>query len=97
MKEKDVNKTQGYAKPWDTSKNIITCFKELENFREKLEAIGITTSIAEMATAAVAQMYNSNHFTEEQMIAWENKPYANQVDMAIMKAYFTKIYREHLQ
>ena len=54
MEEKDLYKTQGYAKPWDTSKNIITYFKELENFNEKLEARGISTSIAEMATAAVA-------------------------------------------
>ena len=97
MKEKDRYKTQGYAKPWDTSKNIITYFKELENFKEKLEARGIATSTAEMATAAVARMYDSNHFTEEQMIAWENKPDADQVNMTTMKTYFTKIYREHLQ
>ena len=42
-------------------------------------------------------MYNSSHFTKEQMIAWENKSDADQVDMTIMKTYFTKIYREHLQ
>ena len=42
-------------------------------------------------------MYDTSYFTEEQMIAWENKPDANQVDMAIMKTYLTKIYREHLQ
>ena len=54
MKEKDAHKTQGYAKPWDTSKNISMYFKELKNFKEKLEARSIATSIAEMATAAVA-------------------------------------------
>ena len=50
-----------------------------------------------MATAAVERMFDSNHFTEEQMIAWENKPDANQIDITIMKTYFTKIYRDHLQ
>ena len=97
MEEKDVLKTQGYAKPWDTSKNIVTYFKELENFKEKIESRGIATSTAEMAAAAVARMYDSSYFTEEKMIGWENKSDANQVDMAIVKAYFTKLYQEHQQ
>ena len=42
-------------------------------------------------------MYYSSYSIQDQMIAWENKPDANQVGMAIMKTYSTKIYREHLQ
>ena len=53
--------------------------------------------MAEMATAAVARMYVSSYFTEESMVAWENKSDDNQADMAIVKAYSTKLYQEHLQ
>ena len=65
MKEKDAFKTQGYSKPWDTSKNIITYFKEIENFKEKLDSGGITTSTAEMATSAVGRIYNISYFIED--------------------------------
>ena len=32
-KEKDAFKTQGYACEWDMTKNIITYFKEIRNFK----------------------------------------------------------------
>ena len=47
---------------------------------------GISTSTTEMATAAVARMYDSNYFVEDKMIDWENKASADQVDIAIVKA-----------
>ena len=52
--------------------------------------------MAEVASAAVARMYNSNYFMEDKMINWENKAPANQVDIVIIKACFTKLYRERL-
>ena len=61
-KEKDTFKTSDYARQWDTTRNIITFFKEIKNFKEKLESIGIATSTAEMATAAVPRMCDSNYF-----------------------------------
>ena len=54
-------------------------------------------STAEMAMEAVARIYDSNYFLEYKMIDWEHKAPANQVDMAIVKAYFTKLYRKRLQ
>ena len=57
--EKEAFRTQGYAREWDTSKNIITYFKELENFKEKLDSRDIATSTGEMTIAAVAIMYDS--------------------------------------
>ena len=61
-KEKETFKTQGYAWRMDTIKNIITYFKELENFKEKLDSRNIATSTAEMAIAAVVRMYDSHYF-----------------------------------
>ena len=97
MKKKDAFKTQRYAWKWDTSKNIITYFKDVKNFKETLESRCISTSTAEMATSAVARIYNSSYFIEEKMIEWENKSDADQADMDIVKTYFTKLYRERLQ
>ena len=70
-KEKEAFKSQGYVREWDTEVNIITYFKELGNFKEKLESRGIATSTGEMAIAAVARMYDSHYFSEEKMIRWE--------------------------
>ena len=97
MQEKEVFKTQGYVRKWGTSKNIITYFKEIESFKEKLDSRGITTSTAEMATSAVARIYDSHYFSEEKMIRWERQPEADQANMSLVKRYFTKLYREHLQ
>ena len=68
IKEKEAFKTQGYTWEWDTSKNIITYFKEIKNFKEKLDSRGITACTAETATAAVTRMYDSSYFSEEKMI-----------------------------
>ena len=67
-KEKDVFKTSGYACQWDTTKDIITFFKEIENFKEKLDSRGITTSTAGMATVVVARIYGRNYFVEDKMM-----------------------------
>ena len=82
---------------WDTSKNIITHCKDVRNFKKKLDLRGIAISAVEMATAAVARMYDSSYFIEEKMIHWENKLDADQATMAIVKTYFTQLYRERLQ
>ena len=76
-KKKDAFKTSFYAWQW----GIITYFKELENFKEKLDARNIVTSTAEMATATVARMYDVNYSMEDKMLFWENKSEADQIDM----------------
>ncbi len=45
---------------------------------------------------AGAQMWQSKMFTEDQMVAWENKP-AVQHTWAVLQAYFTKKWLEHKQ
>ena len=53
-KEKEAFKNQGYAPEQDTRKTIFTYFKELKNFKEKLDSRGIATSTGEMIIAAVS-------------------------------------------
>ncbi len=49
----------------------------------------IATSDAEKTMAAGAQMWQSEMFTEDQMVAWENKTAAQQT-WAKLQTYFTK-------
>ena len=95
-KEKEYFKTQGYAWEWDSSKNIITYFKEIENFMEKIDSRSIVTSTAEMVTVAVARMYDSHYLLEEKMIRWEKQYEADQTNIVIVKRHLTKLYRERL-
>ena len=96
-KEKEDFKTQGYARELDMSKNTITYFQELENFKEKLDSRGIAISTAEMAKASVKRIFDSHYFPEEKTIRWERQPKADQDNMNLVKRYFTKLYRECLQ
>ena len=96
-KEKEAFKSQGYAWEWDTSKNIITYVKEIKNFREKLDSRGIVASTAEMATAAVARIYDNYYFSEEKMTRSDRQSEADQANTSLVKRYFTKLYREHFQ
>ena len=49
---------------------------------------GIATSDDEKTMAAGAQIWNSEMFTEYQMVAWENKNTAQQT-WAVLQMYFT--------
>jgi hypothetical protein len=51
------------------------------------------TSDAEKMMVAEAQMWQSEMFTEDQMVAWENKPAAQQT-WAKLQTYFTKKWLE---
>ena len=53
--------------------------------------------MTEIAMAAVTRMYDGNYFVEDKMIGWDNKGPADQVNMGILKVYFTKLHRERLQ
>ena len=96
-KGKETFKSQGYVWEWDTKVDTITYFKELEDFKEKLDSRGIATSTGEMATAGVAIMYNIHYFAEDKMIRWERQTGVYQASMDNVKKYFTKLYRELLQ
>ncbi len=94
--QKHEYKTMGYNNPWDPTTSITAYFTQLDRFQVSLDDCGIATSEAEKTMAAGAQMWQSKIFTEDQMIAWENKPAAQQT-LAALQAYFTKKWLERNQ
>ncbi len=68
-------------------------FTQLNRFQVSLGNRGIAMSKAEKIMAAGAQMWQSKMFTEDQMVAWENKPAAQQT-CAALQAYFTEKWLE---
>ncbi len=91
--QKHKYKTMGYNNPWDPTTSITAYFMQLDRFQVSLGNRGIGMSKAEKTMAAGAQMWQSKMFTEDQMVAWENKPTAQQT-WAALQAYFTKKWLE---
>ena len=89
-------KTHGYNTPWDPTTSIRAYFTTLDRFQILLADRGISTSEAEKTMAAGAQMWQSEMFTEDQMLLWENKQAADQTWVAL-QAYFTEKWLEHKQ
>jgi hypothetical protein len=56
--------------------SITAYFTGLDKFRTSLADRGISTSIKEMIIAVGAKMWESEMFTMDQMVIWENKPAA---------------------
>jgi hypothetical protein len=94
--QKHKYKTMGYNNLWDPTTSITAYFTQLDRFQVSLGNCGIATSKAEKTMAAGAQMWQSKMFTEDQMVAWENKPVAQQT-WAALQAYFTKKLLERKQ
>ena len=86
-------KAEGYGKQWDPTTSITAYFTALDKFRTSLADRGISTSIDEMTMAAGARMWESKMFTEDQMVAWENKTPAQQTWQALQD-YFTEKWLE---
>jgi hypothetical protein len=89
-------KSKGYGKQWDPTTSITTYFTGLNKFRTSLANCGISTSIEEMTMAAGARMWESEMFTKDQMVAWKNKPAAQQTWQALQD-YFTEKCLERCQ
>ncbi len=89
-------KAKGYGKQWDPTASITAYFTGLNKFRTSLANGGIATSIKEMTMAARARMWELEMFTEAQMVAWENKPAAQQTWQALQD-YFTEKWLERRQ
>ena len=89
-------KTTGYNTPWDPTTSITAYFTLLDRFQILLTDRGISTSKAKKTMAAGAQMWQSELFTEDQMLSWENKPAADQTWVAL-QSYFTKKWLERKQ
>jgi hypothetical protein len=64
--------------PWDPTISITAYFTGLDKFQISLADCGILTSVEEKAMVVGAQMWESKMFMEDQMVAWENRPAANQ-------------------
>jgi hypothetical protein len=96
MSQKFEYKPEGYAKQWDTTTSITAYFTGLDKVRTSLANRGISTSIDKMTIAAGARMWESEMFTEDQMVAWENKPAAQQTWQALQD-YFTEKWLERRQ
>jgi hypothetical protein len=69
--------------------SITAYFTSLDRFQISLDDRGILTSIKEKMMAAGAQMRESEMFTEDQMVAWDNKPTVNQTWDNLL-IYFTE-------
>jgi len=89
-------KSAGYNSPWDPTTSITAYFTQLDRFQVSLGDRGIATSDQEKTMAAGAQMWQSEMFTEDQMVVWENKPAADQT-WAALQAYFTEKWLERKQ
>jgi hypothetical protein len=89
-------KSEGYGKQWDPTTSITAYFTALDKFRTSLADRGISTSVDEMTMAAGARMWESEMFTEDQMVAWENKTPAQQTWQALQD-YFTEKWLERRQ
>jgi len=94
--QKHEYKTTGYNNPWDPTTSITAYFAQLDRFQVQLGDRGITTSDEEKTMAAGAQMWKSEMFTEDQMVAWENKTPAQQT-WAALQTYFTGKWLERKQ
>jgi hypothetical protein len=89
-------RTTGYNNPWDLTTSTTAYFTQLDRFQVSLGNRGIATSKEEKTMAAGAQIWNSDFFTEDQMVARENKTAAQQTWTAL-QTYFTNKWLERKQ
>ena len=90
------HKTNGYNSPWDPTASIMAYFTQLDQFQVSLSNRNIATSEQEKTMAAGAQMWQSEMFTEDQMVAWKNRLLATQT-WAELQTYFTEKWLERKQ
>ena len=90
-------KTNGYNTPcWDPTMSITAYFSLLNCFQVLLSDCGIATSNKEKTTAAGVQMWQSEMFTEDQMVVWKNRGAMAQT-WAALQTYFTEKWLERKQ
>ena len=63
-------KKNGHNTPWYITPEMKIYGKYLDNLTKKIEAREIATSGGEKFSVVVAQMWESNYFTEESLIKW---------------------------
>ena len=94
--QKHEYRTMGYNNQGDLTTSITAYFMQLDRFQVSLGDRGIATSKEDKTMAVGAQIWNSKMFTEDQMVAWENKTVAQQT-WAALQTYFTDKWLERKQ
>ena len=75
--------------------SIMAYFTSLDKFRTSLANRGISTNVDKMMMAADARMWESEMFTEDQMVAWENKTPAQQTWHSLQDHFTEKWLERH--
>jgi hypothetical protein len=89
-------KTNGYNTPWDPTTSIRAYFSLCDCFQVLLSNRRIVMRNEEKTMAAEAQMWQSEMFTEDQMVIWENRGTMVQT-WAALQTYFTEKWLEQNQ
>jgi hypothetical protein len=89
-------KMNGYNTPWDPTTSITVYFTLLDCFQVSLSDCRIARSNDEKAMAVGVQMWQSEMFTEDQMVVWENRGAMAQT-WAALQTYFTEKWLEQKQ
>jgi hypothetical protein len=71
-------KNECYCKPWDPTTSITAYFTGLNKIQISLDNHSILTSVKEKMIATGVRIWESEMFTKEQMVGWENKPAVDQ-------------------
>ena len=94
--EKDTFKQSKYLTKWDTTECITKYWKHLDELTTKLGEHNIATSDEEKFMAAVARMWESEFFTDKNLIKWEKKEAVDQT-WTNVKTYLKELYQSHKQ
>jgi hypothetical protein len=87
VKAKKALKDVYYTK-WDGNKHLTTFGKRLDNDQRALIRSNVTIADKDKLQFYLEQMYDSNHFDKNKMLAWEKQPTATKTDYNAAKNYF---------
>jgi hypothetical protein len=87
VKAKKALKDAYYMK-WDGDKHLTAFGKCLDDDQRTLVRSDVTIVDKDKLQFYLEQMYNSNHFDKNEMLAWEKQPTATKTDYDAAKNYF---------
>ena len=94
--EKDTIKQSKYLTKWDTTECITNYWKHLDELTTEFGECNIATSEEEKVMSEVTRMWESEFFTDKNLIKWEKKEASDQT-WPNLKIYFTELYQSHTQ
>ena len=87
-----TQKLKDVQRKWDHDEDVKTFFTKLDKLSDELkDEYGIDWPTDLKINHAVEQMYESNQFTQDNMMDWEDKPDANKT-WVHCQSYFGKLY-----